>query len=142
MKITVRNIFTGLALAAGLILPAAGLAVTATPANAATYQYFGAESATSGASAFVQFNAAHSSTLISIQSGHVNCPAFNGAQVKWCGTVGNNTSHAQAGVNYTVNGVSHYMREDVYAPVWYGYVKCSTRGDVVSFVTYCNGAGN
>jgi hypothetical protein len=135
MKTTVRSILAVLALAAGLTLAAA-------PANAATYQYYGAESynAGSGATAFTQFNAAHSNTLISIKSNYVNCPAYNGAHVTWCGTVGNNTNHAQAGVNYTVNGVSYWMREDVYAPVYYGSLRCTTRGNATSyFVTYCNG---
>src|ERR1700745_4385257 len=91
MKTTVRRILTGLALAGGLILAAAGTA------DAAPYYYYGAESAGSGASAFTQFYAAHSSQLISIQNNHVNCPAFNGAHVTWCGTVGNNTGHAQGG---------------------------------------------
>ena len=127
-----------LALGLGLGVPAT-FAVTA--ASAGTYQYFGAESATSGASAFTQFHAASSTQLISIQSNHVNCPAFNGARVTWCGTIGNNTSHAQAGVNYTVNGVAHWMREDVYAAISYGHLVCDTRGDVVHFVTYCNGQG-
>lgn len=140
MKTTVRKILTGLTLAAGLILSAAGLAVTATPANAAAYYYYGAEAASAGESAFTQFYAAHSVNLISIQSGYVHCPAYNGAHVTWCGTVGNNTSHAQAGVNFTVNGVSYWMREDVYAPIWYGSVKCATRGNAPSrFVTACNG---
>jgi hypothetical protein len=136
MKTTVRRVFLGLALTAGLILPAAA------PASAATYQYYGAESynSGSGATAFTQFNAAHSNTLISIKSNYVNCPAFNGAHVTWCGTIGNNTNHAQAGVNYTVNGVSYWMRMDVYAAVVYGSLKCDTRGNATShFVTYCNG---
>jgi hypothetical protein len=129
-----------LALAA-LAVPALLISVLATPANAATYQYFGAESATAGASAFAQFNAAHSTYIISIESNVVHCPAFNGARVTWCGTVGNNTGHAQAGVNYTVNGVSHYMRYDVYAPSVSSQM-CSTRGDVTHFITYCNGRAN
>jgi hypothetical protein len=134
MKTTVRRILLSLALAAGLILAAV------VPASAAPYYYYGAESAGSGASAFTQFYAAHSTQLISIQNNHVNCPAFNGAHVTWCGTIGNNTSHAQAGVNYTVNGVSYWMREDVYAAIWYGSLKCTTRGNAPShFVTACNG---
>ena len=95
---------------------AALLGVTATAAQAAPYQYYGAESAGSGASAFTQFYAAHSVNLISIESNHVNCPAFNGAHVTWCGTVGNNTNHAQAGVNYTAGGVSYWMRRTCTPP--------------------------
>jgi hypothetical protein len=138
MKTTIRRIariIPVLGLALALVLPAAA-------ASAGTYQYFGAESATAGASAFTQFNAASSNTLISIESNYVHCPAFNGAHVTWCGTVGNNTNHAQAGVNFTVNGVSHWMRMDVYAAVYYGHLVCKTRGDVVNFVTFCNGVGN
>ena len=124
---------------------ALGIAVTAAlaaapAASAGTYTYYGAESAGGGASAFTQFNAAHSNQLVSIESNYVNCPAYNGAHVTWCGTIGNNTSHAQAGVNYTLGGVSYWMRMDVYAAVWYGSLKCDTRGNAVShFVTYCNG---
>ena len=130
----------------GAVLAAAALALgPVLAANAAAYQYFGAESynSSSGATAFVQFNAAHSQYIVSIKSNYVNCPAFNGAHVTWCGTVGNNTSHAQAGVNYTAGGQSHYLRMDVYAPSVYGFLKCGTRGDDSShFVTYCNGAGS
>ena len=135
MKATIRRILVGLVLAAGLTL------AIAVPANAAPYYYYGAESGGPGpASAFTQFYAAHSTNLISIESGHVNCPAFNGAHVTWCGTVGNNTNHAQAGVNFTVNGGSYWMRMDVYAPVVYGSLRCSTRGNATShFVTSCNG---
>jgi hypothetical protein len=124
-----------------LMLP---LVLAAAPANAGTYTYYGAESYNStGATAFVQFNAAHSYSLISIQSNYVHCPAYNGAHVTWCGTVGNNTNHAQGGVNYTVNGVSYWMREDVYAATWYGSLKCYARGNATThFVTYCNGVGN
>lgn len=123
-----------------LALAAATTLAAAPAASAGTYQYYGAESAGGGASAFTQFNAAHSTNLISIESGYVNCPAYNGAHVTWCGTIGNNTSHAQAGVNYTRNGVSYWMREDVYAAVWYGSLRCSTRGnDTSHFVTSCAG---
>lgn len=122
-----------MALAAGIALTLAG------PASAGTYQYYGAESYAAPASAFTQFYAAHSSYLVSIESGYVHCPAFNGARVTWCGTVGNNTSHAQAGVNWTANGRSHWMRMDVFAPVWYGYLRCDTRGDTVNFVNACAG---
>ena len=134
MSLRLRRVLLALALAAAAALAAAP------PASAAAYQYYGAESAGSGASAFTQFYAAHSASLISIQSNVVHCPAFNGAHVTWCGTVNNNTGHAQAGVNYTVNGVSYWMREDVYAPVYYGSVKCTTRGNAPShFVTACAG---
>ena len=121
---------------------AALLGVTATAAQAAPYQYYGAESGGTpgGASAFTQFNAAHSQYLISIESGHVTCPGLNGAHVTWCGTVGNNTGHAQAGVNYTVNGTSYWMRDDVYAAAssGTGSLRCATRGNAPShFVTAC-----
>ncbi len=123
-----------------LALAAAAALAAAPAASAAPYQYYGAESAGGGASAFTQFNAAHSTNLISIESNYVNCPAYNGDHVTWCGTVNNNTNHAQAGVNYTRNGVSYWMRMDVYAPVFYGYVKCVTRGnDTSHFPTSCAG---
>ena len=123
-----------------LALAAAAALAAAPAASAAAYQYYGAESAGGGASAFTQFNAAHSVSLISIESGYVNCPAFNGAHVTWCGTIGNNTNHAQAGVNYTFGGVSYWMREDVYAAVVYGSLRCTTRGNAPShFVTFCAG---
>lgn len=118
------------------------LGVTATAAQAAPYQYYGAESynPTAGASAFTQFYAAHSAYIISIQYNHVNCPAYNGAHVTWCGTVGNNTGHAQAGVNYTVGGAAYWMRMDVYAAAVAGYLKCTTRGNAPShFVNACAG---
>ena len=127
------------ALLAGLALTA-GLSLAAIPAaNAAPYYYNGAEAGgVAGASAFTQFYAATSSTLISIESNHVNCPAFQGAHVTWCGTIGNNTNHAQAGVNFTVNGVSYWMRDDMYAHA--SGPTCSTRGNSPShFVTACNG---
>src|SRR6516162_5400443 len=131
-----RRIIADLALAAGLDL-------AASPASAGTYQYYGAEAYSAPASAFVQFNAAHSTILISIKSGYVHCPAYNGAHVTWCGTVGNNTNHAQAGVNFTAGGRSYWMREDVYAAIWYGSLKCDTRGNSTTyFVTYCAGVGN
>jgi hypothetical protein len=134
-----RSLVSVLALAAGLGLGVpATFAITA--ASAGTYQYFGAESynSGSGATAFVQFNAAHSQYIVSIESGYVHCPAFNGGHVTWCGTIGNNTDHAQAGVNYTVSGRAYYLREDVYAPVVYGGLTCSTRGNATShFVTAC-----
>lgn len=136
-----RAVLAALALAAGLGLAAAP------SADAASYQYFGAESynSTSGASVFVQFNAAHSQYLVSIKSNYVNCPVpGGGAHVTWCGTVGNNTSHAQAGANYTAGGRSHYIRMDVYAPgvSGTGALTCGTRGDDTShFVTFCNGVG-
>ena len=136
MSLRLRRVLLVLALAATAALAAAP------SASAAAYQYYGAESANpaAGATAFTQFYAAHSVNLISIESNYVNCPAFNGAHVTWCGTIGNNTNHAQAGVNYTVGGVSYWMREDVYAPVWYGYVKCGTRGNAPShFVNACAG---
>jgi hypothetical protein len=132
-----RAAVLALATGLGLGIPAT-FAVTA--ASAGTYQYFGAESynSGSGATAFVQFNAAHSVNLVSIESNYVNCPAFNGAHVTWCGTIGNNTNHAQAGANYTVSGKAYYLREDVWAPVVYGSLKCGTRGDATShFVTAC-----
>ena len=134
---TAKRIILALALAAGLALAAAPAA------SAGTYQYYGAESYSNPGTAFVQFNAAHSYNIVSIKSNYVNCPAFNGAHVTWCGTVGNNTVHAQAGVNYTDNGKSYWMREDVYAAAWDGTFRCDTRGNGVSnFVTYCAGVGN
>lgn len=125
---------------AGAALAGAGAAAPA--AQAASYYYYGAEAGgiPGGASAFTQFYAAHSQYIISIESNHVNCPAFSGAHVTWCGTVGNNTGHAQAGVNFTVSGVSYWMRMDIYAPATAGYLKCGTRGNSPShFVTACNG---
>ena len=131
------SLLTGLGLAAGLTL------ASVPAANAAPYYFYSAESAGPGsASAFTQFYAAHSSQLISIQNNYVNCPAFNGAHVTWCGTVGNNTGHAQAGVNYTYGGGSYWMREDVYAAVSSptGSLYCTTRGNATShFVLHCNG---
>lgn len=127
---------------AAFAVPALLVTVLAGSASAAPYYYNGAETGAGAASAFTQFYAATSYNLISIQSGHVNCPAYNGAHVTWCGTVGNNTSHAQAGVNFTVNGVSYWMRDDMYAPVasGTGQVTCSTRGNAPShFITACNG---
>lgn len=119
------------------------LSVTATAAQAAPYQYYSATSGgVAGASAFTQFNAAHSSVLISIESNHVACPGPNGAHVTWCGTIGNNTSHAQAGVNYTAGGGSYWMRMDVYAAVasGTGSLQCDTRGNAPShFVIACPG---
>ena len=135
MSLRLRRWLAALPLAAAAVLAAAPSA-----SAAGTYQYYGAESynPSYGSSAFTQFNAAHSTYLISIQSNYVNCPAFNGAHVTWCGTVGNNTNHAQAGVNYTVGGQSFWMRMDVWAAVVYGYLKCGTRGNAGShFVTAC-----
>jgi hypothetical protein len=138
MKTTLRRILTGLALAAGLAL------ATAPAASAGTYTYYGAESynPSYGSSAFTQFYAAHSVYIVSIQNNYVNCPGLNGAHVTWCGTVGNNTGHAQAGVNYTAGGQSFWMRMDVYAPASSptGHLYCTTRGDAGShFVTSCDG---
>lgn len=137
MSLRLRRGLFALALAA--IATLAG----ASSASAAPYYYNGAESGgVAGASAFTQFYAASSATLISIQSNHVNCPALNGAHASWCGTVNNNTGHAQAGVNYTVNGVSYWMRMDIYAAAssGTGHLLCTTRGNAPShFVTACNG---
>jgi hypothetical protein len=137
MKITVRRIILGLALAAGLSLAAAA------PANAASYQYYGAEASVpaTGSSAFVQFNAAYSTYIVSIKSNYVNCPVFSATRT-WCGTAGNNTGHAQGGVNFKVNGTSYYLRLDVYAPASSptGHLYCTTRGNTPShFPTSCNG---
>ena len=142
--ITKRHRFRFLAGLTILVLGLAGLlasgpAASAAPGVVSGYHYYEAESWNSGssASAFVQFHATTDQYHVWLNGG-VSCPVFNGAVRTWCGWSNNGTNLGTAGVNYTVGGVSHYLRLDVYAAVWYGSVVCRTRGNATTqFVTYC-----
>lgn len=145
---TRRNLVSSLVLAAVVLL--AGLtavaapsaqAAPAAPAYVTGYHYYEgySDNPSYGSSAFVRFHATNSVGQVWI-NGSVACPAYNGAVRTWCGWIGNGSSHAQAGVNYTVSGQSFWFRFDVYAPDWYGQLTCTVRGNAgVRAITYCPG---
>lgn len=111
----------------------------ATPSYITGYHYYEGESYNPAfaSSAFVKFHATNSRTQVWI-NGSVSCPAYNGAHVTRCAWYGNGTNLAHAGVNYTAGGQSFWFQVNVYAPVWYGNVRCAAHGNAGSyFVTYC-----
>jgi hypothetical protein len=88
-------------------------------------------------SAFIQLHATNKESTYQIWiNGTPSCPVYNGATRTWCGFSGNGTNTLTAGVNYTVAGISYWLRIDIHS--YSTGTVCDVRGNGDErVITYC-----